>query len=51
MSPRYGNPVFQELYLNDKVLFSGAETSQLYGGYMDGAIYSGLLAAKKITLD
>lgn len=48
MSPRYGNPVFQNLYLNKKVLFSGAETSPVYGGYMDGAIYSGVTAAKKI---
>ena len=48
MSPSYGNPIFQETYLNHRVLFSGAETSPVYGGYMDGAIYSGILAAKKV---
>ncbi len=48
MSPRYGDTIFKELYLNNKILFSGAETSSNYGGYMDGAIYSGIQAAKKI---
>ncbi len=48
MSPSYGNPLFAETYMNDRLIFSGAETSELYGGYMDGAIYSGILAAKKV---
>ncbi len=48
MSPRYGDSKFQDFYMNQKVLFSGAETSPVYGGYMDGAIYSGVLAAKKL---
>jgi monoamine oxidase len=48
MRPSYGNPYFQEFYGNGKLLFSGAETSPVHGGYMDGAIYSGLYAAKKI---
>jgi len=48
MSPSYGDPVFHEQYLNDRLIFSGAETSPLYGGYMDGAIYSGILATKKV---
>lgn len=48
MSPSYGNPVFKKMYLEDKLLFSGAETSPVYGGYMDGAIYSGMLSAKKV---
>lgn len=48
MSPRYGNPIFREWYLNGKMLFSGAETSPIYGGYMDGAIYSGLQVVKNI---
>jgi monoamine oxidase len=50
MSPKYGNPQFEKAYLNNKVLFSGAETSPIYGGYMDGAIYSGLRATKKVTI-
>ncbi|MGH1385856.1 flavin monoamine oxidase family protein [Kordia sp.] len=49
MSPRYGNPKFQEYYANGKLLFSGAETSPIHGGYMDGAVFSGLKAAEKIT--
>lgn len=48
MSPRYGNPVFSEKYMDGCLLFSGAETSQVSGGYMDGAVYSGLLAAAKL---
>ncbi len=48
MSPRYGDSKFERFYMNGKVLFSGAETSPVYGGYMDGAIYSGISAAKKI---
>ncbi len=50
MSPSYGNHLFTEKYLNGKLLFSGTETSPVYGGYMDGAIYSGIIAAKKLTV-
>ena len=46
MSPQYGNPVFAKAYYSNKLLFSGAETSPVYGGYMDGAIYSGIRAAQ-----
>ncbi len=49
MSPSYGNPVFSKMYMKDKLFFSGAETSPVYGGYMDGAIYTGLIAAKKVV--
>ncbi len=49
MSPSYGNPVFQETYLEGRLVFSGAETSPVYGGYMDGAIFSGNQAVDKIT--
>ncbi|WP_010177587.1 flavin monoamine oxidase family protein [Aquimarina agarilytica] len=48
MSPKYGNSKFEKKYFDGKLIFSGAETSPVYGGYMDGAIYSGLVAAKKI---
>jgi len=47
MSPSYGNPVFEKAYLKNKLLFSGAETSPVSGGYMDGAVYSGIKAAEK----
>ncbi len=48
MSPKYGDSKFEKKYFDGKLIFSGAETSPAYGGYMDGAIYSGLVAAKKI---
>ena len=50
MSPSYGNPVFAQEYFGEKLLFSGTETSPIYGGYMDGAIYSGIIAANKLTI-
>jgi monoamine oxidase len=42
MSPSYGNSVFAKTYLNNRLVFSGAETSPIHGGYMDGAIYRGV---------
>ncbi len=48
MSPSYGDPLFQEGYMNNMLVFSGAETSLVYGGYMDGAIASGIRAAKQV---
>ncbi len=48
MSPQYGNPLYQNFFLREKVLFSGTETSQVYGGYMEGAVISGMNAAQKL---
>jgi len=48
MSPQYGNPIFEKSFFNGRLYFSGTETSPLYGGYLEGAIYSGLTTAKKI---
>lgn len=48
MSPSYGNPLFKDFYMDGKLFFAGAETSPLYGGYMDGAINSGKFAATKL---
>ncbi|OWW26324.1 amine oxidoreductase [Zobellia sp. OII3] len=48
MSPSYGNPVFNRNYMNGKLRFSGAETSPVHGGYMDGAIYSGIQTVEKL---
>ncbi len=45
MSPSYGNSLFQKGYMGSRLFFSGAETATVYGGYMDGAIASGLRAA------
>ena len=49
LTPKYGNPVFSNFHMNNKLLFSGAETSPIHGGYMDGAIYSGINAIQKIV--
>jgi len=46
--PQYGHPLFQNSYMNGKLYFSGAETSPIYGGYMEGAVYSGLNIANKL---
>jgi len=48
MSPQYGNPCFDAFYLQGKLLFSGTETSSVYGGYLEGAVYSGIKAAAKL---
>jgi monoamine oxidase len=48
ISPQYGNPIFQDFYLNKKIVFSSAETSPTHGGYMDGAVISGINTAKKL---
>jgi monoamine oxidase len=47
--PQYGNSLFQKPYLNGKLVFSGSETSPVYGGYLEGAVYSGLNAVKILT--
>ena len=49
LAPHYGNPLFDRLYMHDKVVFSGTETSPVYGGYLEGAVYSGLRAADYVT--
>lgn len=48
LSPKYGNPIFNKLYANNSILFSGTETASQYGGYMEGSVISGLNAALKI---
>ena len=45
ISPRYGNPIFQQDHFNKRIILSGAETSSSHGGYMDGAVISGIRAA------
>lgn len=44
-SPQYGRSQFQQSYFDNRLLFSGAETSTIHGGYMDGALQSGEIAA------
>lgn len=43
-----GHPFFARPLMNGKVHFAGTETSPYFGGYLDGAVYSGLSAAKKV---
>lgn len=50
ISPEYGNALYDDLYMNGKLLFSGAETSSVHGGYMDGAIARGVLSYKKVIV-
>ena len=40
-----GDALFTKGYLGNKLWWAGTETAQNYGGYMDGAIESGLCAA------
>jgi len=43
-----GHDMYQKVYMNNKLILAGAETSPLMPGYMDGAIYSALRAVKNI---
>lgn len=45
-----GHQLLREKAYNGKLIFSGTETSPIYGGYMDGAVYSGLSSAQQIIL-
>lgn len=48
MSPQYGHELYNQWHCNGKLLFSGTETSPVYGGYLDGAVHSGLNATHKL---
>lgn len=43
-----GHPVFNGSFMGGKLIFSGAETSNIHGGYMDGAVRAANLATQKI---
>ncbi len=43
-----GHPVLQHSFMNGKLYISGSETSPYFGGYMDGAVYSGFFSATNI---
>jgi monoamine oxidase len=49
LSPKYGNPIFQEFYFNLKLLFFETETAMSYRDYLEGPVLSGLNAHRKIT--
>lgn len=46
INPGYGHPAFREPQMGGRLLISGTETSPVFGGYMDGAVYAGMQAAK-----
>ncbi|MCC9166543.1 flavin monoamine oxidase family protein [Pontibacter harenae] len=43
-----GHPLYAKPLMNGKLLLAGTETSPVFGGYMDGAVYSGLATAHHI---
>lgn len=42
-----GHPELSQPLMADKVLIAGTETSPVYGGYMEGAVYAGMKAAQQ----
>lgn len=50
ISPHYnnGHQIYQQKYLNNKLIIAGSETSPSYGGYMEGAIYRGNQIIKEL---
>lgn len=49
--PAYGASAFDALLWDGRLAWAGAETSRVEGGYLDGAIASGLRAARLLTTD
>jgi monoamine oxidase len=43
-----GHPIFHQSFLGNKLYLTGAETSNTYGGYMDGAVRAANLVTQKI---
>ena len=43
-----GNPIFEENYMNGKLFFTGTETSNTFGGYMEGAIIASNSVAARV---
>lgn len=43
-----GHTLYTRPLMNGKVYFAGTETSPYFGGYLDGAVYSGLSAARSV---
>ncbi len=46
-----GNPIFSRTYFDNKLLISSSEAALEFPGYMEGAVYSANLIAKKIITD
>ncbi len=43
-----GHPLYARPLMNGKIHLAGTETAPYFGGYLDGAVYSGLSAASKV---
>ncbi len=43
-----GNPIFNQSFFDDKLFISSAEAASEFPGYMDGAVYSANVIAKRI---
>ena len=41
-----GDSIYQNQYMDNRLIISGTETSPVFPGYMDGAVFSGMLAAR-----
>ncbi len=46
-----GHPELSEPLMNGKLIIAGSESSAIYPGYMDGAVYSGIRAARLVQED
>lgn len=44
-----GNPIFSKSFFDDKLLISSSESASEFPGYMEGAVYSANITAKKAT--
>ncbi|GGK66686.1 flavin monoamine oxidase family protein [Rufibacter glacialis] len=44
-----GHPLYAQPLMNGKLHVAGSETSPYFGGYLDGAVYSGLAVATKVA--
>ena len=47
-NPGYGHPLLQQPLMGGRLILSGTETSPVFGGYMDGAVYAGKAAAQRV---
>lgn len=43
-----GHPLYSRPLMNDKLFLAGTETSPHFGGYLEGAVYSGLATARAV---
>jgi monoamine oxidase len=44
-----GHSIYENSYMNNKLFFTGTETSNTFGGYMEGAIFSSAAIATKVS--